>query len=121
VLSKGARIEPILRDLKIDPSDFRDWLADDENLMRLTNDVPSLDVSMTLMLEHDRNRDHRTHRNDGKDLTFLDVAIPYANIVVTERSWASIARSSGLAARYQTAVSSNAAELPDLLAAAGCA
>ena len=123
VLSGGSlakRLEPIQLDLGIDPAQFKSWLDTDENLLRLIDDVPSLDVTATLMLERDRNRDHRTHRNDGKDFSFLDVAIPYANIVVAERSWASIARSSGLADKYGTAVSADAAELPELLQRAGC-
>ncbi len=72
------------------------------------------------MLHRDRNQEHRTHRNDGKDFAFLKVAIPYANIVVTERSWAHVANSSGLAAKYGTVVTADASELPRLLREMGC-
>jgi hypothetical protein len=88
--------------------------------LALTNDTPGIDVEATLMLHRDRNQEHRTHRNDGKDFAFLKVAIPYANIVVTERSWAHVANSSGLAAKYGTVVTADASELPRLLREMGC-
>jgi hypothetical protein len=123
LLSDGATASALneeLTALRVDEGSFRSWLAVGSNLDRFATAVPGLDVSMTLMLQRDLNRDHRTHPNDGRDFSFLSVAIPYASIVITEKSWSHVARSSGLAKRYGTVVESDAKKLPQLLKAAGC-
>jgi hypothetical protein len=101
-------------------SAFQIWLDDAENLKTFTDDVPGIDVMATLMLKRDLNPEHRTHQNDGKDFSFLKVAIPYANIVVAEKSWSHFAVASGLTRRYGTIVEADAKKLPAILRAAGC-
>lgn len=123
LLTEGAlagKIHDLLVELDVDRAKFDAWLSSDEQLLALTDATPGIDVMATLMLERDRNRDHRTHRNDGKDFSFLNVALPYANIVVTERSWAHLATSSALTAKYGTVVTGDASELPELLRDSGC-
>jgi hypothetical protein len=88
--------------------------------MTFTDAVPGIDVMATLMLQRDLNQEHRTHVNDGKDFSFLKVAIPYGNVVVAEKSWTHFAQASGLAERYGTVIEADARNLPELLAAAGC-
>jgi hypothetical protein len=82
--------------------------------------VPTANVFLTLGQErfHDRNR--RTDRNDFKDIGFLRVALPYANLVVAERYWSAVCNRSGLAQAYDTAVCSDLERLPELLEAQGC-
>lgn len=101
-------------------SAFFQWLTEGDNIVRFGTAVPSIDVEMTLLLEREKNRDHAPHRNDPKDLAFLKLALPYGNVVVTERSWAHLCTSTGLATKYATKVLANASELPAVLRAEGC-
>jgi hypothetical protein len=48
------------------------------------------------------------------------LAIPYANIVVAEKSWSHVAATSGLGERYGTVIVRDARALPDLLRSEGC-
>ena len=73
------------------------------------------------MLHKDRNLDAAVHANDGEDLFFLRVGVPYGNIVVTENSWSHLANATGLADKYGTIVVADAQRLPELLAKEGCA
>jgi len=95
------------------------WLREDDHLGVFANAVPGIDVTASLMLQRDVNKEHRTRRNDGKDFSFMRIAIPYANMVVAEKSWTHFARKSGLAERYETVMEADARKLPELLAAAG--
>ena len=60
------------------------------------------------------------HRNDWKDIGFLSVAIPYANIVVTEKHWSHLSDQTGLSAQYRTITTASLHRLPELLQAEGC-
>ena len=77
-------------------------------------------MEIRLMLARDRNAQHRTHHNDLKDLVFLQSAIPHGNIVVTENSWAHLARSERMDKQYETEILSDLRAIPALLEAIGC-
>lgn len=109
-----------LTDLRIDHASFFSWLQMDGNAVLFASEAPGIDVTATILLRRDRSAGHKTHRNDAKDLGFLRVAIPYGNIVVTEKSWSHLANSSGLASKYATTVIADASRPPDVLAAEGC-
>jgi len=53
--------------------------------------------------------------NDFRDIEALCVAVVYADVVVTEKSWADMIRRSGLDLRFDTTVLSSVTELPELL------
>jgi hypothetical protein len=120
----NARIQSILSsiltELRVDASRFGAWLSVPANLDLFAEHLPGIDVMASLMMLHDRNLQHRTDPNDTLDLQFLEVGIPYANIVVTEREWAAIANSGGVARKYGTVVLGALATLPEVLAEAGC-
>ena len=118
--STARQLEMVLEALGVAPAAFRSWLSEGTHLRDFTDAVPAIDVSTTLMLHRDRNPDHRTHPNDGKDFSFLEVAVPYGNVVVTERSWGHFAKTSGIAARYGTIVEVDLTRLPHLLETLGC-
>jgi hypothetical protein len=118
--STAEMLAEVLLEMGVERSAFQIWLDDAENLKTFTDDVPGIDVMATLMLKRDLNPEHRTHQNDGKDFSFLKVAIPYANIVVAEKSWSHFAVASGLTRRYGTTVEADAKKLPAILRAAGC-
>jgi hypothetical protein len=123
LLADGATasmLDEIVVQLGAEVPAFRAWLALDDNLKTFTDDVPAIDVTATLMLHRDANQAHRTHPNDGKDFAFFQVAVPYANVVVAEKSWTHFAVASGLAKRHDTSVVSDATRLPTILRDAGC-
>jgi hypothetical protein len=123
-LLRDGALADLLRSLftetRVDAAPFFNWLWTGENVVRFVQDVPGIDVMATLMLYRDRNREHATHRNDGRDFSFLKVAIPYGNVVVTENFWAHLALSTGFAAKYGTTVIAKTTMLPEVLATAGC-
>jgi hypothetical protein len=104
--------------LSIDHDQLGEWL--ETNRVAFADTVPNIDVASRLLFARDRNPDHKTHQNDLKDLVFLEVAIPYGNIVVAEKSWAHLANAVKLGERYDTRILTDARELPEALTDAGC-
>jgi hypothetical protein len=118
--TRGDRLEYALRSLGVGIEGFRSWLDTDEHLVEFWASVPAVDVLATLMFARDQNPDHATHHNDGKDFSFLQVAIPYGNAVVTEKSWAHLAQRTKLTEKYDVKVIGNTREIPRVLAEMGC-
>ena len=103
-----ARKRGLLNDACIKRADdyiqnnFEEWLQK----------LPSLFVRANLCLQRYKNTSKPFDRNDVKDMAFLSTAIPYCDIVITEKSWTSHTKSSGLDKMYGTKILSN---LNDLL------
>jgi hypothetical protein len=96
------------------------WLGDETRLNQLTDSIASIDVQATILHARDRNPREETQPNDFKDMSFLTQAIPYGNIVVTEKRWAHLANTAGLAKKYGTIVIADVSLLPDVLKTADC-
>lgn len=79
-------------------------LKDQEKVLQLLESIPSLDVRVKLMYEllKDPNRLVSTH--DSSDIVFLSTAIPYTDIVLTERTWKHYANSAKLNTKYGTTI-----------------
>lgn len=116
--SFATRLHRELLALGVDRAAFEGWL--DSNRRSFAEAIPNLDVEMRLMLARDRNEQHRTHKKDLKDLAFLQSAIPHGNIVVTEKSWAHLARTERMHERYGTEILADLQRLPAVLKAVGC-
>lgn len=113
-------LRTIARVRGLDVYEFSQWLLRDDNAVHLALATPGIHVESTLLFQRDRNRDDKTHENDGKDLGFLGMAIPYANIAVLEKRWAQLARSTKLAKKYATRVVGKLDDLPRALDEEGC-
>jgi hypothetical protein len=109
-----------IRQLGSTPSSFAKRFASPEEWMAFFHSVPSVDVFVTLGLARDKDANRRIHRNDLKDMAFLSVAVPYANIVVAENFWAGVVHRTGLDKRYDTIIETDARKLPEILADCGC-
>jgi hypothetical protein len=105
-------------ELRIHRNALKRWL--DDHLLDFAEAIPTIHVVNRLLLARDRSPDNRTHRNDLKDFTFLEVAIPYANLVVTEKSWAHLAHTERLDEHYRTNIIADARRLPEALLESGC-
>lgn len=75
--------------------------------------IPTVDVMVRVGEATVRDTNQPTKPNDLWDLSFLSVAVPYFDAVVTERTWVHHATSLGLAGRYKCHV---LAKLTDLTA-----
>lgn len=79
--------------------------------------VPSRHVIAELRHVKHQNRQQRWEANDMTDLIALSTAIPYCDVVVTERTWADAAARARLGERYGTTILGDPRRLPELLAA----
>jgi len=66
--------------------------------------MPSFDVAVTLKTEYHRDPLHRWTQNDIHDIDAMGSALPYCDIVVTDKAVASHVNRSSLAERLQTVV-----------------
>jgi hypothetical protein len=115
-----SRIYSVLLFLEIEPKlglalqavdrtfdDFRRLPA--ERKRAIIDCVPALDVERCLALRSEREAP--SENNDLFDIAALSAAIPYCDIVVTEKSWVHLASVSGVAAKYDTFMASSLEEL----------
>ena len=86
-----------------------------ERVMRFWSDVPSLDVDCELTLYRDRQWTRRVQENDVRDIWHLALAVPYCDVVVTERFWTRAAVETGIGEKYGTVVCADLAEIQDLV------
>ncbi len=86
-----------------------------ESLMAFFENVSTLNVEIELAIERNENWDKKVHENDKMDSAFLSVAIPYCDIVVTERFWKFSAQKRGLDKKYDTVIINDLNELEDFL------
>lgn len=110
-------LRSVLDEMGIQHADFSRWL--DAHLERFIADVPSVDVPTRLLMARDRDRGARVDRNDMKDMFFLEQAVPYGNLVVTENSWSALAVAEKLDQRYAIRVLPNMQRITALLKADG--
>lgn len=73
--------------------------------------VPSLDVDCELTIYRDRQWSRSVDANDVRDIGHLALAVPYCDVVVTERFWARALSETGLAEKYRTAICTDLTEL----------
>jgi hypothetical protein len=71
-------------------------------LMNFFNSISCLNVEMELSVARDEYWNRSIDPNDLYDVSFLSVAIPYCQHVVTERHWVHIAESRKLTQQYST-------------------
>ncbi len=78
---------------------------------RFLASISSLQVQAKLTLQRYKDTNKPFHRNDIKDIAFLSTAIPYCDVVVTERSWRDLACRERLDEIFQTEILSDATQL----------
>lgn len=86
-----------------------------DKLMAFFETVPTLDVEIELATERDKNWTRRIDSNDMEDISFLSVAIPYCDIVITEKFWVDLAKRKQLDQKYNTVILSNLLDLESYL------
>jgi hypothetical protein len=124
LLSKGEEgkaFKAALKDVQVTQAEFQTHFASSEDWDRFLERVPALDIHLTLGVQRDQNVYQQIKRNDFRDLAWLAVALPYANLVVAERNWGHLARARRLDELYGTTVIFDTSELPQRLAEMGWA
>lgn len=82
-----------------------------EDRIRLVTEVPPLDVEVSLATQHLQQWDRPEARNDVRDIAHLCMAIPYCDVVVTERYWVDKIQREKLDKKYGTQVFSDLSSL----------
>lgn len=77
--------------------------------------TPSRWVEMKLRQQRQANPQKAWHGNDLNDVIALSVAVPYCDVVVTERSWSSMLAAVKVPERYGTLVTPNLQDVVDRL------
>jgi hypothetical protein len=91
------------------------FLKDKEWIAALLDDIPCLAVKMALTLQTNRNGNRAWSPNDIHDLDGLSAAVPYCDVVVTEKYACEVMHQSGLADRYGTTVIRRLSDLEPVL------
>jgi hypothetical protein len=82
-----------------------------EGLIKFFEDMPTTDIMMNLRNQRNNQFEKAIEPNDLNDLSFLSVAIPYCDVVVTEKQWVDLAKRKGVDRKYNTVLLSDLAEL----------
>jgi hypothetical protein len=96
---------------------FKDLRAlPDEQIASLIDLVPCWDVERCLSVQVEQQWGRELEGNDVYDIAALTAAIPYCDIVVTERLWTHLCNACGVAARYNSRVTASVFDIAPLLA-----
>lgn len=62
-----------------------------------------------------KNKERKNHINDYKDIVSISQALPYCDVLITERYWSALIKEHGLDKKYNTIVSDNVKILDELV------
>ncbi len=91
---------------------LRDVICDQEGARKFVRAMPSTEVSIELKTAWHRNRDKTWSANDIYDIDAMALAVPYCDIVVTEKACHHALTTARLGERMHTALLRNLLELP---------
>jgi hypothetical protein len=104
-----------LKKMGIAPKPFADSFKVIEDWKRFFFSMPTMDIWINLHVLRDSDKGKAVHRNDTNDMSFLSIAVPYCDIVVTEKYWAHHLTSNGYDKKYNTQIITDLTELTDLI------
>ena len=94
---------------------FSDIASDVSGGRLFVDSLPTIDVAVSIKTEYYRDTRHRWTVNDIHDIDALATAVPYAEIVVTDKAAADMVQRAGLDDVYETTVLSDLSGLPDAI------
>lgn len=94
-----------------------DDIFDAGRMVPLVDHMPSRWVEMMLRRQRQANPQKAWHGNDLNDVTALAIAVPYCDVVVTERSWSAMLNAAKVPQRFGTLVTPRLQDVIDLLEA----
>lgn len=107
-------IDPLLRISKQLGIAFDDIV---DRMTHLIEAMPSRWVEMRLKQARQANPQKEWSGNDLNDVTALAIAVPYCDIVVTEKSWAAMLTDAKIPARFGHTVTASLDDLVNFLEA----
>lgn len=114
-----GEINEISEELNIDPHGFFfDGVlgrTPPESMHTFLTGLPSAFAWATLRYWKHRDLTHPWEQHDWTDISALSVAVPYCDVVVTERRWAHMIKASRLAELYKTQIGHGITALHSLL------
>jgi len=84
-----------------------------ERLMEFMSEVPTLDVEIEIATTRDDHWNRKVDPNDMVDISVLSVAVPYCDILVTEKFWAHVVKTKHLDEKYDTFVTYELSDAAD--------
>jgi hypothetical protein len=94
---------------------LRDVISDPESGRKFVRAMPSTEVSIELKTAWHRNRDKSWTANDIYDIDAMGLAVPYCDIVVTEKACHHALTTARVGERMHTALLRNLLDLPGAL------
>lgn len=82
-------------------------LGSKEKAIDFLESIPSLDVRIKLLYHCLNNPERLVHKHDHRDIAFLSTAIPYTDLIITERTWKHFAKSAKLDQKYSVTIESD--------------
>jgi hypothetical protein len=92
-----------------------DVIPDQQSARMFARAMPSTEVSIELKTAWHRNRDKQWTANDIYDIDAMSLAVPYCDVVVTERACHHVLNVARLGERMHTALLRNLVDLPSTL------
>lgn len=89
-------------------------LCDEQKTLDFLEGAPSLNTRCKLMFEILKNQERPIQLHDSRDVEFLSTAIPYCDVVITERTWKHAAKVHKLDTKYSTVVENDLNHLLNL-------
>jgi len=86
-----------------------------EKLDVFWEDVPTLNVEIELSVGRNEHWDRKIEPNDATDISFLNVALPYCDVLVVEKYFHNLIKQIGLDKKYKTHVFKDLNDLENLL------
>lgn len=86
-----------------------------DNWRRILEAIPSRWVEMKVRHQRQANPQKAWQGNDLNDVTALAIAVPYCDLVITEKSWASMLSTAKVPERFETAVTRSLHDVADRL------
>ena len=86
-----------------------------EQRISLVTEVPPWDVEVALATQHQQQWDRPEEENDICDISHLCMAVPYCDVLVTERYWVDKLRREKMDKKYNTRLLSDISGLPTVL------
>jgi len=79
-------------------------LEDKNNIIKLLEGAPSFNVSTKLTYELLKDKERPIQKHDNRDINFLTTALPYSDVIITERTWKHLIVTNKLDNKYSTIV-----------------
>ncbi|WP_433524030.1 hypothetical protein ACQPZ2_01985 [Nocardia pseudovaccinii] len=111
-------IDPLMERCQRHGISMDEVFRDKETIRELLQRIPSRWVSSELRRVRLRNPQQPWTKNDLNDILALSIAVPYCDVVVTERQWSRHINHLGLAEQYGTTVLHDLTELTEVLVTA---